>query len=496
MSALSHPQPVGIHALPLGLTLVTDDAERVALLAGSAVEVDRPSGTAATATTAEPEPAADAAPVGDSGATVDAAVAAYNAFVLDPVGDPEQIRAALPASVAALVDVVCFTVGLADSPPALDPDAAPEVAAVVLATQASAALEGSGPAGDSTMDSAASAPDHAGANGSAKPSPAEGGATTAIGLLRRAADVARDASPVLAALLTANAATTAQDAGLPVDESALTAAAATLAGTDLHAPLAEIHLQLGQLAHERSVRSGAPLRDAMHHYYSALQLVTQDGEPELWARAQVALATAQLASPMTAAGDQLRVGIATQGLRAALRVLTREQHPAHWAGATLNLANALVYAPSMHQGDNLVEAVELYEQVLALRPVGSEPLGRARVLANQGNALAHLGIFEHARSNLVEARYLFESAGDDDAAAAVRGLLDEIVRTQSATRGHDGAQEAAAQARREEQMARMPVQAGPTTSGMGVMIGDVPPRPKVTVLPTRPTGSTAPEEQA
>ena len=94
----------------------------------------------------------------------------------------------------------------------------------------------------------------------------------------------------------------------------------------------------------------------------------------------------------------------------------------------MNLANALVYTPSTHQGDNIVEAVERYEEVLELRERQGDPIGRARILANQGNALAHLGVFDHAKSKLLEARFLFEEQGDIDGVLAVRSVLDEIAR--------------------------------------------------------------------
>lgn len=70
--------------------------------------------------------------------------------------------------------------------------------------------------------------------------------------------------------------------------------------------------------------------------------------------------------PMTEASDQLRLGVAVQSLRNALKVFTREDHPERWASTQLNLANSLIYTPSTHQADNLVEAVELYEGVIAL----------------------------------------------------------------------------------------------------------------------------------
>ena len=75
-----------------------------------------------------------------------------------------------------------------------------------------------------------------------------------------------------------------------------------------------------------------------------------------------------------------------------------------------------------------MEAVEIYEAVLATRDRDSDPQGRARVLANQGNVLAHLGVFDQAKAKLYEARFLFEEAGDTDSVRSVRGVLDEISR--------------------------------------------------------------------
>jgi tetratricopeptide (TPR) repeat protein len=139
--------------------------------------------------------------------------------------------------------------------------------------------------------------------------------------------------------------------------------------------------------------------------------------------------------PMAEASGQLRLGVAAQSLRSALKVFTREAHPQRWAATQLNLANSLVYAPSTHQGDNLVEAVELYEAVLEARDRDTDPLGRARVLANQGNALAHLGAFDQARAKLYEARFLFEELDDHDSVRAVRGVLDEVSRQRALVGG-------------------------------------------------------------
>jgi hypothetical protein len=89
----------------------------------------------------------------------------------------------------------------------------------------------------------------------------------------------------------------------------------------------------------------------------------------------------------------------------------------------VNLANALQYLPSVHQEANLDEAVQLYEEVLQHRDERTDPIGYARILSNQGNALGHLGVFGEARQRLTRARDLFASNGDDDSAMTVEGIL-------------------------------------------------------------------------
>jgi len=53
-------------------------------------------------------------------------------------------------------------------------------------------------------------------------------------------------------------------------------------------------------------------------------------------------------------------------------------------------------------------------------------------LANQANALAHLGIFDHATAKYTEASALFERIGDGDAVAVVAQQLRQIAEHQEA----------------------------------------------------------------
>ena len=92
----------------------------------------------------------------------------------------------------------------------------------------------------------------------------------------------------------------------------------------------------------------------------------------------------------------------------------------------LNMANALQYLPSSHPQENLIEAVNAYEELLAVRNKALDPVGHARLLANQANALAHLGMFAPAIEKLTEARKLLSWHGEDDAAAAILEQVERI----------------------------------------------------------------------
>lgn len=410
---VARPQPLGAFGLPLGYLLIPagqdTDAARVALVAGRLPDSwpDRLAAhrhvlagdrDAALAALSESDPAGldDADPV-----------ARYNRFVLDPVGvDPDTVRAGL-GDFAVLVDVVLFALGRADTVPESD-GLDGELAAVVVAAQASAALDAADPAG-------------------------------AVRLLDRAVELAAPVAKPLAGVLMGAAAGICRDAGDPSALPRLDRALALLADADaLGVARAELHLAAAGILHEQAAQRPELLPSAVPHYHSALQLIRREDAPLLWASGHADLATAYLTMPMVEASGQLRLGIAAQSLRQALTVFTREDHPQRWASVQLNLANSLVYSPSKHRQDNLVEAVEIYEAVLADRDRDRDPLGRARVLANQGNVLAHLGLFDQAKAKLYEARFLFEENGDDDSVRAVRGILDEVARETALARSEEG----------------------------------------------------------
>jgi len=390
------PQPLGIFGLPLGYLLIpagpdTDEA-RTALLDGRLPDV-WPAALRAHELAAAGEREAALAHLAAGTDPVDA----YNRFVLDPDNaDPDELRSRL-GDFGVLVDVVLFALGRTDTAPSAD-GLDGELAAVTLSAQASAAL-------------------------------AEGDHETAIALLDRAAAAAAPVSKPMAGTLLAGAAEISRNTGGADCAPRLQNALAALDGADgLRVSRAEVHLCLAGVLHEQADEQPHLLNAAVPHYHSALQLIKREDAPELWAAAHAGLATAYLTMPMVEASSQLRLGVAAQSLRSALTVYGRETHPQEWASVQLNLANSLVYSPSRHRRENLVEAVEIYEAVLQTRDRTTDPLGRARVLANQGNVLAHLGVFDDAKAKLYEARYLFEELGDHDSVRAVRGVLDEIAR--------------------------------------------------------------------
>lgn len=390
----ARPQPLGAFPLPLGYLLIpaspeTEDA-RLALLAGRLPHWPAALRAHELALTGDRDGALAAL-------TGDDPVSRYNRFVMDPDSqDSAELRSAL-GEFGVLVDLVLYALGRSDDAPDLG-DATGELAAIVLSAQASRKLQ-------------------------------EGDADAAVALLDRAAGQAAAVSAPLQGVLLGAAGSVLDG---PEAASRFERALTALEGAeDLRLARAELHLTLGGLLHEQAGGRPDLLNRAVPHYHSTLQLVLREEAPLLWAQAHANLATAYLTMPMTEASSQLRLGVAAQSLRSALKVYTREDHPEQWASVQLNLANSLVYTPSSHQGDNLVEAVNLYEAVLEARDRDTDPMGRARVLANQGNVFAHLGDFDQAKAKLYEARFLFEELGDHDAVRTVRGVLDEIARQQA-----------------------------------------------------------------
>jgi tetratricopeptide (TPR) repeat protein len=184
------------------------------------------------------------------------------------------------------------------------------------------------------------------------------------------------------------------------------------------------------------------LVEAVKTYQDALHNgITFEDTPETFALAQNNIGLAYLTMPMTDAGDKLRHAVAVQSFREALKVYTPETHLEAWTSTMLNMANALQYLPSARPEEHLIQAVETYEQLLEVRNKAFDPLGYARLLANQANALAHLGMFQPATEKFTEAHKLLHWHGEEEMAASILEQLERINTQLVAAAPADGAAE-------------------------------------------------------
>lgn len=397
---IDRPQPLGVLPWPAGLLVVPeDDGVRRQLLRG-VIPDEWPMGwdMVRLALADSPAQAADAV-VGDDD------IARYNRQVLvGGEGAWESFTTEDP-DLAALAAVAAFSVGVRDEAPDLGQTTG-EIAAVVRSARASAALE----AGD---------------------------LVAAVDELRAGAAAAEDAgSLILAASLLANAAETLRERlGDPEEAIATVDSALRLIPRHLDDEVryfpppelwGELHVTRALARQELAVRNPGLLLATTQDLNEALKVFREDTHPEQFAACNSHLALAYLVIPMSSEGDRLRVGVAVTSLRAALRVYRPDTHAALWASTQMNLANALQYLPSVHQEENLDEAVNLYEELLQYRSIDTDPLGTARILANQGNALGHLGVFSDARDRLETARQLFADHGDSDGVHTVDDILGSL----------------------------------------------------------------------
>ncbi len=398
LTNLLRPQPLGIYPLPAGYLLLPiprSDARRAqaALLRGD-TDIAWPDVWSFYRLALEGDSAgALHALSGDS-----SPLAAYNRFALSPDASEYPVLRSAHPSLAPLFDVVAYAHGYIEVPPTAG-DLEDELQAFVLAAQASHYIE-------------------------------RGNPHQAVAVLMEAVEAACRPSPLLAAQLLGQLA--GRRRAMPGEPAAQAIQeyqqALVLAGdSPLGALRAELWLNLGMAHHERAEGQREALQQAVRCYQRALNELSLEEQPEGYALAHNNLALAYLAMPMYEAGDHLRMAIAVQSLREALRVYRKHTHPEQWASAQLNLANALQYLPSSHPQENLIQAVQMYEALLEVRSKTDDPVGYARLLSNQANALAHLGLFAPAVEKLGEAYKLFIAYEEH---ALARSVAEQLARIQ------------------------------------------------------------------
>ena len=86
-----------------------------------------------------------------------------------------------------------------------------------------------------------------------------------------------------------------------------------------------------------------------------------------------------------------------------------------------------------------MQAVDTYEEVLQVRTEARDPVAHARVLLNQANALAHLGILKPAIEKLAHAYKLFSWHDCFDESLTSKEMLDQIQQQDAESRAARGA---------------------------------------------------------
>lgn len=329
----------------------------------------------------------------------DSQMAIYNRFALAPSQDAySKACEQLTDPYRALLDVVAYSTGVIDVVDESFPLDG-ELLALALATSAAADIEQENSSG-------------------------------AIAKLKEAVAEVSEPSPLLAALLLSQQADImgAMAGAVPALVTQAYQEAIRLAGQcKLPMLLAELHTKLGMVFQNSANGQRGGLLESVNHYQSALQSgITEEEHPEMFAQLQNNLGLAYLSMPAMDATNQLRSGIAVQSFRHALKIYTVDQYTDQWASVSMNLANALQYAPTSHPEQNLIQAVEIYEDVLQVRSRAKDPVAYALVLVNQANALAHLGIFKPALEKLSESYKLFHWYEQIEQANVAKELVDQI----------------------------------------------------------------------
>ncbi|QBK24977.1 tetratricopeptide repeat protein [Ureibacillus thermophilus] len=322
----------------------------------------------------------------------------FNRFILYPEKEYyEKAKSMLEEDLLLLLDAVAWRFNMKQEPPCYEDKTVGEIRAFILATHAYDAFQ-------------------------------QNNWIKGIELLEEAAQAVQDISPIFSARLLSEAASTKQSLGM-VDKQLIElykTALKLIEQSPFEDMRAELTFQLGTAYQELADGNKTYYQEAIKCYNKALKTFRKDQYPENYAMIHMNLALSYIAMPPNAHNYQLKNAMAIQSLREALRYLDKEIHRDLWCSATINLANALQYAKSSHIEDNLWEAVALYEDVLKVRRKETDPHGYARLVANQGTALSHLGAFSSAVPKLTEAKQIFKELGDKESAKVVEDMLQEI----------------------------------------------------------------------
>ena len=280
----------------------------------------------------------------------------------------------------------------------------------------------------------------------------------AIELYDRALDICPATHALLAARIQARKATALQavpesgTASLEKARDALYAAMPVIRQHGGAEELAEAEMNLGLALQNLASANKARITDAIAAYQRSLRTFDRVKFPAEFAILQNNLATAFLSIPFTDERSKMREALAVQAFEEGLKVVNLIDNPAEYAMLQNNLGNALQYASSSHVIENNLRALEAYDEALKVRSRETMPLEYANTISNKANCLWNLPDdvsnpgagnrvnLSLARALYVEARSLFNAAGELDKARIIAEAIDQIEReTLSAMPANGGA---------------------------------------------------------
>lgn len=381
------PQGIGVFGLPAGVLLIDSSSPSSQQVRQDLAAGKLPQRWPEELAAHELAYRGDVDAAADIFAASDTPAAKYNLFVLRPEAiSRAEVTQAVGEQWKPLVDYVSFMVGLTSVPPSAE-TIIPEVRALAETGQAAAWLD-------------------------------DGKIEKAVDHMRLAVEALPEEYRALRGIILSELAVYQADTDLAEEAVQL------LKDTDLTQAKSQAQYHLAGLLHGLAIEGKIPFERVIGGYTDALRGLNETDHRGLFARIHLNMGTALLAAPLASASDSMRAAVAIQSLRSAERLLEEEPQSQEYQNAKLNLANALVYAPSSTRRDNLVEAVDKYQQLVEMR--ASDPAGKARVLANQGTALGHLGFIGDAQKCLTEAQGIFVQTGEQDAAEMVREQLETL----------------------------------------------------------------------
>jgi len=168
------------------------------------------------------------------------------------------------------------------------------------------------------------------------------------------------------------------------------------------------------------------LLEAIKCYTNALNFYKKEKFPKTYALIKNNIALAYLVMPVEVPEDQLKLSYAVQCLKEVRSIYSKEENYNEWMAATINMANALQHLPSSNPAKNLVKAIELYDEILTDGRIKNDPIKLAKVLANYGSALSHLGLLAKGKTYLEKSRDIFQQFGLSEEVSIINEVLEEI----------------------------------------------------------------------